>query len=122
MRAILDTNILIDFLNGIKAAESEIVRYRQPMISPITWMEVLAGAQDDEERVTLKQFLKAFELAALTETVMELAAKLRTESRLRLPDAIVLASALSANLILVTRNTKDFNPKTWANVRIPYKV
>lgn len=122
MRVVIDTNILIDHLNGITAATVEISRYEQPLISPITWMEVMAGAKGDAERQTLRQFLGVFERVALSEAVMERAARLRTESRMRLPDAIVLATALVENLMLVTRNTKDFNTSVWPNVRVPYVV
>jgi predicted nucleic acid-binding protein len=53
---------------------------------------------------------------------MELAAKLRSTSGLKLPDALILAAALEGNYMLVTRNTKDFDPAAWANVRVPYLV
>jgi predicted nucleic acid-binding protein len=122
MRAVFDTNILIDYLNGIPQAADEIARYDEPLISPITWMEVMAGAADDAERVALRQFLAAFQRIELTQPVMERAALLRSESRLRLPDAIVLASALCENLMLVTRNTKDFSVSKWPNVKVPYTV
>ena len=48
MKALMDTNILIDYLNGIDAAREEIGRYETPLISAITWMEVMVGAIDDE--------------------------------------------------------------------------
>ena len=122
MRAVFDTNILVDHLNGIRAAAEELSRYQQPLISPITWMEVMAGAADDAERQALRQFLCAFERAELSEVVMERAARLRSETRLRLPDAIVLATALCASLMLITRNTKDFDTAVWPNIRVPYRV
>lgn len=43
VKALLDTNILIDFLNGVPQARDEIARYRRTAISIITWMEVMAG-------------------------------------------------------------------------------
>jgi len=36
VNALLDTNVLIDYLNGIEAARVEIARYQNPYISPIT--------------------------------------------------------------------------------------
>ena len=122
MRAVFDTNILIDHLNGVRAAAVELSRYRQPLISPITWMEVMAGAEDDAERQILRLFLAGFERVDLTEVIMGRAARLRSETRLRLPDAIVLATALCDSLLLVTRNSKDFAAAEWPNVRVPYRV
>lgn len=120
MRAVFDTNILIDYLNGVPQAALELARFEQAAISPITWMEVMAGATTEAERVAQRQFLAGFERIELSEVVMEQAAALRREQRLRLPDAIILASALSQNLLLVTRNTKDFDPQKWVAVRVPY--
>ena len=122
MRAVLDTNILVDHLNGVRAAATELSRYQQPLISPITWMEVMAGAQDDAERQALRKFLASFERVELSEAIMERAARLRSETRLRLPDAIILATALCDNLMLVTRNGKDFDVAAWPNIRVPYRV
>ena len=62
MRALLDTNILIDYLSGVEAAREELARYRGPSISWITWMEVLVGAADEGEMQQLKAFLSGFQL------------------------------------------------------------
>jgi predicted nucleic acid-binding protein len=51
--------------------------------------------------------------------VARAAVDLRRERRLRLPDAIVWASAQQESALLVTRNTRDF-PKTDPGVRVPY--
>jgi len=59
MNALLDTNILIDYLNGIDAAREEIARYPKPCISPMTWMEVMVGAEPDEAPL-VGQFLARF--------------------------------------------------------------
>ena len=42
-------------------------------------------------------------------------------SRVKLPDAIILATAQSAASILVTRNTRDF-PVGPPGIRVPYKL
>ena len=47
MRALFDTNILIDYLNGVDAAKTELARYERPAISVISWIEVLAGTKPD---------------------------------------------------------------------------
>lgn len=43
MKALFDTNVLIDFLAGIPQARGEIDRYDDAAISIVTWMEVLIG-------------------------------------------------------------------------------
>jgi predicted nucleic acid-binding protein len=41
--------------------------------------------------------------------------------KMKMPDAIILATAESAGRVLVTRNVKDF-PSGMAGVRVPYRV
>jgi len=120
MKALLDTNILIDYLNGIDHAQQEISRYQAPMISTISWMEVMAGANDDQ-RQSIRSFLSRFELVSIDVRVAEIAVKIHRESRMRLPDALIWASAKCENALLVSRNTKDF-PEESPDVRVPYRL
>lgn len=120
MRALLDTNILIDYLNGVEVARLELARYKKPAISIITWIEVLVGAAVAAETATRK-FLAAFELIGVTPEIAERAVTLRKLDRMRVPDAIILATAQTENIILVTRDTKEFSPDM-PGVRIPYRL
>lgn len=121
MKALLDTNVLVDYLQGVAAARTELARYRRPLISRITWMEVLVGAgADRDEAAAVRAFLDGFGLVELDGDVASLAVALRREHRLRLPDAIILASARVQDCLLVTRNTKDFS-SDWSDVRVPYR-
>lgn len=121
MRALIDTNILIDYLAGTDAARQELARYGAPAISAITWMEVLVGARADEEVASLRSFLGRFERLPIDDAVSEAAVAIRRERRIRLPDAIIWATAQVAQTILVTRNTRDF-PADDPGVRVPYSV
>lgn len=120
MRALFDTNILIDYLNGIEAAKAELARYERPAISVISWIEVLAGTRPEVEPPT-RAFLAHFERIELGEAIANRAVALRRSARLRMPDAIILATARAENLQLVTRNTKDFSPDE-PGIRIPYRI
>jgi hypothetical protein len=120
MRALLDSNILIDYLNGIPAAKDEIARYQQPLISVITWMEVMAGSSADTDS-QVRAFLSRFTLVPIDSEIAEQAIVLRREHSLRLPDAIIWASAHAFGALLVSRNSKDF-PATNPDVRMPYSV
>ena len=120
MRALFDSNILIDYLNGVAAARSELARYERPAISMITWIEVLVGAAGKADAAT-RGFLAGFERLEVTEAIAELAVAIRRESGLRIPDAIILATARSENLLLVTRNSRDF-PAEHPGIRIPYRI
>lgn len=120
MIAVFDTNIVIDALNGVSEADAEYSRYERVLISRITWMEVLIGAEGDDSE--LRSFLEThFEIISLDLAVAETAVQLRRRHRIRLPDAIIWATARVNDAVLVTRNTKDFNPD-WEGIRLPYTV
>ncbi len=121
MRALIDTNILIDYLAGIEAARDELSRHHDPAISAITWMEAMVGAEDDRETARLRWFLSGFTRVPIDDDVSELAVAIRREHRIRLPDAIIWASARRIGGVLVTRNTKDF-PADDPGVRVPYSI
>jgi predicted nucleic acid-binding protein len=120
LRALFDTNILIDYLNGIAAAKAEMARYQRAAISVISWIEVLAGTRPGVEAETRK-FLASFERIELTEKIADRAVALRRAAKMRVPDAIILATARVENLVLVTRNTRDF-PADAPGIRVPYRI
>lgn len=119
MKALFDSNILIDYLNGVEAAKAEIERHSDRLISAVTWMEVLAGVRSDEEEDVVEMFLREFKVVDITRRVAREAILLRRGARLKLLDALVWASARSESAVLVTRNTKDF-PQDDQGVRVPY--
>lgn len=120
MRAAFDTNILVDYLNGVAGANAELARFDERVISVVTWMEVMVGAAPAEE-VPIRAFLSGFVVAPIDGAVAEEAVTLRRERRLRLPDAVIWATARTQGALLVTRNTKDF-PAGDPGVRVPYQV
>jgi predicted nucleic acid-binding protein len=120
VKALFDTNILIDYLSGIRAAKKELAQYEYRAISMITWMEVLVGATREEE-AALRGWLASFEVLDLDSRVADRAIELRKRKKVRIPDAIVWATAQVHSLLLVSRNTKDF-PADEPGIRVPYKV
>lgn len=121
MKAVLDSDVLIDYLQGLPAAREELARYRRPLCSIISFMELLAGARTDPERRAAEALLASLGRVELTEEVARRAVELRQSLRLKLPDAIVLASAEVEGCILVTRNSRDF-PVGDPRVRFPYTL
>lgn len=120
MIAVFDTNIVIDALKGLAEAYDEYAQYERVLISRITWMEVLVGARDDAAQ--LRDFLDAhFEIVPLDLAVAETAVELRRAHHIRLPDAIIWATAQTNNAVLVSRNTKDFKAD-WDGIRVPYRI
>lgn len=121
MKAVFDTNILIDYCNGINKAKTVLEQYSTRVISVITWMELLVGVHNQEEEAIVRSFLNGFDVIDIDVSIRELTVSIRKEMNIRLPDAIILGTARSLETQLITRNTKDFPPKL-IDVRVPYSI
>ncbi|MGB8296895.1 MAG: type II toxin-antitoxin system VapC family toxin [Polyangia bacterium] len=121
MRAIIDSDVLIDYLQGLEKAKRELDRYAKREISIISWTEVMTGADTPEEDKDCREFLSTFTVHPLSTEIASEAVEIRRASRLRLPDAFVWATARANGCLLVTRNARDFSPKE-PGIRIPYSV
>ena len=119
MKAVIDTNILIDYLSGSSKAKEELDSFEELYISLITWMEILVGAEDGEEESTIREFLRRFRVHPVDEGVAERAVDIHRREKIRLPDAIIWGTAQQLGILLVTRNTRDF-PARNPGIRIPY--
>jgi predicted nucleic acid-binding protein len=119
-KVLFDTNILIDYLSGVPKARVELERYRDRAISVITWMEVMAGTTSTDE-AQVRAFLMTFHTVPITSDVAERSFLLRGKKNLKLPDAIIRATAEVENRLLVTRNSRDFDAND-PGIRIPYRI
>ncbi len=121
MHVVVDTNVLIDFLLGVPAAKAELARYTTISISHMTWMEVMAGAEPGDDERRTRAFLRRYDVRPIDNAVAERAVRLRRQHRIRLPDAIIWATAQELGRLFITRNTKDF-PASDPAVRVPYVI
>lgn len=121
MIAVVDTNILIDYLNGEKQAQDELKKYDEVVISIITWIEVLVGIKDSSKIEVVKNFLNSFRISTIDLGIANSLIQLRQQYKLKLPDAIIWATAKQNNSLLVTRDEEAFNLNL-PDIRIPYKI
>jgi predicted nucleic acid-binding protein len=117
---LFDTNILIDYLRGIPQARAECDRHADRAVSIISWMEVMAGSTAANE-ADARGFLLNFYTLPVGADVAERAFLLCRSSKIKLPDAIIQATAEGDGRVLITRNTRDF-PAGTPGVRIPYML
>ena len=68
-----------------------------------------------------QSFLAGFSVIDLEKDIAERAVTLRRTHRIKLPDAIVWASAQMHSMLLVTRDARSFRADDPA-IRIPYRV
>ncbi len=120
MKAVLDTNILIDHLNGVDEARRELETYTEPLISVITWMEIMVGV-NQEDKASVQKFFNYFRTVALSTEVATLGVSLRRRYRLKLPDAVVYATARAEGCLFVTRDAKGFELGL-PDIRLPYEL
>ena len=121
MKAVFDTNIIIDYLKGMDAAREELDRHERPLLSVVSWMEVMVGAMNEDEGARIRRFLTRFDTLGIDADVADIAVQIRRERRIRLPDAIIWATARAQDALLVTRNTRDF-PADEPDIRVPYRL
>ena len=120
IKRLLDSVILIDHLNGIEKATRFILKLQpeQTAVSVITRAEILAGLEKDDKVVV--PLLDQYKLLIIDQPVADMAADLQRVHRWKLPDAFQAALALHHKIKLTTRNTKNFDPKKFDFVEIPY--
>lgn len=122
LKYLLDSVILIDHFNGIAAATEFLAQHgHRSAISVITRAEVLTGFDSGSEPLA-RALLDQFASLPITAEIADRAAALRRTERWKLPDALQAAVAVQHRLILVTRNTRDFQPGGEPEVVVPYAV
>jgi predicted nucleic acid-binding protein len=99
---LVDTDIFIDHLRG--AVELKPGQHRLHY-SVVTRAELLAGTSATEEAGRL---LAPFRELPVNREVAERAGQIRRQCGIRLPDALIAATALHNGLALTTRNRKNF--------------
>jgi hypothetical protein len=104
---VLDTNVVLGFLSGKGWArsffEKAIGSGARLSVSSVTRMELLGfpGITPQEESA-LSDFLREVFVVPIDESVEDEAIRLRRGHRLKLPDAIIAATAMVADATLVT--------------------
>jgi predicted nucleic acid-binding protein len=131
MKIALDTNVLIYFFEGIEPQASKVEKILagimkgkdEGVVSTITIAEVLTGfylAADKSRANRAKSLLvdltlNGFKIVPVTFEIADLAANLRAKRGGKLPDALIIATALNQEANMVYSQDKDlqrFNKDT----------
>jgi predicted nucleic acid-binding protein len=99
---LLDTDILVDHLRGHAMLQ---IDNHVGHVSVITRSELFAGTSATD---LIRNLLDPFHELAVDRAVAERAGRIRRETGIRTPDALIAATALVHRLSLVSRNERDF--------------
>lgn len=113
-RILVDSDVLVDHLRGHRRL---VAGTDDLHVSAITRAELFSGRATEERRV--RRLLEPMVDLAVDAAVAERAGRLRRDRPLRLPDALIAATALEHRLTLVTRNVRDFDGVRGLKVRPP---
>lgn len=121
---LLDTNIIADHFNGVEQAVSLISSFKsmQSALSVVTYTETLVGFDNFQQEENFNKMMQNMLFLSIEKSTARIAADLKKEYRFKLPDAYQAALAVEHQMILLTRNTKDFDPSVHKFVKIPYKL
>lgn len=109
---LVDTDVCVDHLNGTR----RLPRSGRLAYSVITRAELLADPAADEP--TIHRLLAAMDELAVDRRIAERAGRLRRERQsVKMPDALIAATALVHSLTLRTNNARDFRRITGLRVR-----
>lgn len=107
---LIDSNIIIYHLNAEQIATDFLKRHlSSSFISRLTFIEVMSFDFTQEEKQDVLSLLNSFKIIDTSKDIAFKALENREKKKIKLADNIIAATAQVNNLILVTRNIKDFN-------------
>jgi predicted nucleic acid-binding protein len=120
MNALVDTGLLLDYLNGDTRAAAAMETCVHRSISVVTWLELMANCPSGLDEPT-RGFLRSFERLSVSESIADEALRLMTaRPGLALPHALTWASANVNQLVYVTTDAR-WVTQADSNVVVPYR-
>ncbi len=113
MSYLLDTNTVINFLGAsLPVAGMRLLNTTvddNPIVSIITKIETLGfNFKSMEEQTIVEMFINGSTVIDLSDDIVSKTIEIRKTKKIKLPDAIIAATAVVYDLVLISRNTSDF--------------
>lgn len=126
-RYLLDSNTVIDYIGYLHPEKSR--QWLNQIIdedintSVITKIEVLSFDPDkDDNYPVLIDFFETASIIDLSPDIVSKTIQIRQKQKIKLPDAVIAATAFCNGFTLVSRNTKDFKNIDGLVVINPYDI
>ena len=126
MAYLLDTNIVIKYLNAsLPKAGMDFLNTivdAEPMLSVITKMETLGfNYKTTKAKNTIETFINGSAILDINNEIVNKTIAIRKSKKIKLPDAIIAATAIIHNLTLITSDI-DFENISVLQVIDPYNL
>lgn len=112
MSYLIDSNILIYFFNGVANSEKLdsifVDNFNISVISRIEFLGWSKFAEDPNLNSKALEFMQYATIYDLNDVIADKTIEIRREFKIKMPDAIIAATAMTNNHILVTNNEADF--------------
>jgi len=126
VRYLFDTNVISDYLSESFGGEElqllENIIDQVPNMSIITKIELLCWRHDSRVEKIIRNFAKDSEVININDKIVELCVQIRKNKKIKTPDAIIAATAIATNSVLLTNNEKDFHGIKRLKVLNPHKL
>lgn len=121
---LIDSNAIIDFFNySLPENGINLLLSIEPRISIITQIELFSKKNLQPNEIhSLKQFITTSTVYPVDEAVALKTINIRLVSKIKLPDAVIAATAICHGLTLITRNTSDFKTIIGLEILDPYTI
>ena len=104
IKYLADTNAVIYLLAGNTCMKPFL--HERLAVSVITFMELLSfPSLTDEEEQSIRKFLSMCEILPIDERIREETIRIRRKHKVKLPDSIIAASAITQELSIITADT-----------------
>jgi predicted nucleic acid-binding protein len=101
-RIVVDTSLIINLFNGIEEVQ-ELITDRNLFVSVISEIEVLSFPNiTTKDSVLLKSFLSECYIVDIEPAIKEITIDIRSKFKVKLPDAVIAATAIYFDLPLFT--------------------
>lgn len=101
MIALIDSNIILDFLMNKPAAVEEIKKYTKVHVSIVSYIEVMS-ILDPEDHVVANKFFNEVEIIQIERPIANEVAKIVAKGGITFLDAVIIATSIVKNILLVT--------------------
>ena len=123
---LLDSDVIIGYLaakiptSGMDAISAIVDQV--PNISVISQIEILRFNDTPENEKVFADFVDSSVIYPLSPDIVRQTIELCKHNKIKLPDAVIAATALRENFILVTRNIDDFKNVSGIELFNPWKT